>query len=66
MSPVRSYRFADHDETVDAGDAYYLQPGHLPVGNTPGSRIVQFSPTKELREVEAVLMKNVQAMQQQH
>jgi quercetin dioxygenase-like cupin family protein len=61
-----TYRFADHDETVHAGDAYYLPPGHLPVGNAPGSRIVQFSPTNELREVEAVLMKNVQAMQQQH
>jgi quercetin dioxygenase-like cupin family protein len=60
-----TYRFADHDETVRAGEAFYLPPGHIPVGNEPNSRIVQFSPTKELRVVEAVLMKNLQAMQQQ-
>jgi hypothetical protein len=54
-----TYRFADHDETVHAGDAFYLPPGHLPVGNAPGSRIVQFSPTKQLREVEAILMRNL-------
>lgn len=60
-----TYRFADHDETVHAGEAFYLPPGHIPVRNEPDSRIVQFSPTKELRVVEAVLMKNLQAMQQQ-
>jgi hypothetical protein len=60
-----TYRFADHEETAEAGDAYYLPPGHIPIGNAPGSRIVQFSPTKELREVDAILMKNIQAMQGQ-
>jgi hypothetical protein len=61
-----TYRFADHDETVQAGETFYLPPGHIPIGNTPDSRIVQFSPTQELREVEGVLMKNIQAMQQPH
>jgi hypothetical protein len=60
-----TYRFADHDETVQAGEAFYLPPGHIPIGNSPHSRIVQFSPTKELREVETVLMKNLQAVPQQ-
>jgi len=58
-----TYRFADHEETVQAGDAFYLPPGHIPVGNEPDSAIVQFSPTQELRNVEAVIMKNLQAMQ---
>ena len=61
-----TYRFADHEETVHAGEAFYLPPGHVPVGNEPNSAIVQFSPTIELRKVEAVLMKNLQAMQEQH
>jgi len=52
-----TYRFADHDETVRAGDAFYLPPGHIPVSNEPDSAIVQFSPTHELRQVEAVIMK---------
>ena len=58
-----TYRFADHEETVKAGDAYYLPPGRAPVANTPNSLLVQFSPTTELRKTEAVLMKSLQAMQ---
>jgi Cupin len=58
-----TYRFADHDEVFEAGDAFYLPPGHVGVQNDPGSEIVQFSPTEELKATEAVIMKNVQAMQ---
>src|SRR5207249_574470 len=35
-----TYRFADHEETVHAGEAFYLPPGHVPVGNEPNSAIV--------------------------
>jgi hypothetical protein len=58
-----TYRFADHDEVFEAGDAFYLPPGHVPVGNEPGSEILQFSPTEALQETGAVIMKNMQAMQ---
>lgn len=58
-----TYRFADHEEVFEAGDAFYLPPGHIPVGNDPGSELMQFSPTEELRETEAVLMRNIQALQ---
>lgn len=57
-----TYRFADHDETVEAGDAFYLPPGHIPIGNAPGSTLVQFSPTDELSAVTAVLMRNMAAL----
>ena len=57
-----TYRFADHEETVVAGEAFYLPPGHVPIANEPDSRIVQFSPTAELRETEKVLFANLQAM----
>ena len=58
-----TYRFADREETVNAGDAFYLPPGHVPIANAPHSLIVQFSPTDELRKTEKVLFANLQAMQ---
>jgi hypothetical protein len=60
-----TFRFADHDETIQAGDAFYLAPGHIPVSNEPNTTIVEFSPTEELRKVEAVIMTNLEAMQEQ-
>jgi hypothetical protein len=58
-----TFRFADHDEVFEAGDAFYLPPGHIGVGNEPDTEYVQFSPSDELREVSAAIMKNMQAMQ---
>jgi hypothetical protein len=58
-----TFRFADHDEVFEAGDAFYLPPGHIGVQNEPGSEYVQFSPTKELKETSEVIMKNMQEMQ---
>ena len=58
-----TFRYADREEVFEAGDAFYLSPGHLPVHNEPGSEFVQFSPTKELRETQAVMRQNMQAMQ---
>jgi quercetin dioxygenase-like cupin family protein len=57
-----TYRFADREEVFEAGDAFYLPPGHVPVAEA-GSELVQFSPTAELRAVEAVMLENVEAMQ---
>ena len=58
-----TFRFDDRDEVYEAGDAFYTPPGHIPVKHQPGTEIVMFSPAEELRETEAVLMKNMQAMQ---
>lgn len=58
-------RFADHEEVFEAGDAWYAPPGHVPVQHEPGTEIVQFSPTQQLAETEAVMAKNMQAMQRQ-
>jgi hypothetical protein len=57
-----TYRFADHEETVEAGDAFYLPPGHVPIV-AAGTELVQFSPTEQLRVVEATMASNMQAMQ---
>jgi mannose-6-phosphate isomerase-like protein (cupin superfamily) len=58
-----TFRFADHEEIVETGDAFYLPPGHIPVSHEPGTTIVQFSPTEELQHTEAAIMRNMQAMQ---
>ena len=43
-----TYRFEDHDEIVEAGDAFYLPPGHIPVVEA-GTELVQFSPGARAR-----------------
>ena len=58
-----TFRYADREEVFEAGDAYYLAPGHVGVSNEPGSEIVQFSPAEELKKTSDVIMKNMQAVQ---
>jgi hypothetical protein len=57
-----TYRFAGHDEVFEAGDAFYLPPGHIPVAEA-GSELVQFSPVAELKLVDEAMMANMQRMQ---
>jgi hypothetical protein len=54
------FRFSDREETYEAGDAYYVPPGHTPV-HYAGAEIVEFSPTEILAETIPVVMKNLRA-----
>ena len=54
------FRFSDREETYEAGDAYYVPPGHTPV-HYAGAEIVEFSPTEILGETMPIVMKNLQA-----
>jgi len=56
-----TWRFGDHEEVYEAGDAFYVPPGHTPQADA-GSRFVQFSPAEELREVDAAIARGLQAM----
>jgi hypothetical protein len=56
-------RFGDREEVFEAGDAFYMPPGHVPLSNEPGTEVLMFSPRAELRQTEEVIMKNVQALQ---
>jgi hypothetical protein len=56
------FRFADHEETYESGDAYYVEPGHTPV-HYAGAEIVEFSPTEILGKTIPVVMKNLEAAQ---
>jgi hypothetical protein len=55
------FRFADRVEAYDAGDAYYVPPGHTPI-HYAGAEIVEFSPTDQLGEAIGVVMTNLQAL----
>ncbi len=61
VSGAITLRYADHEETYRAGDAYYAPPGHTPAV-TAGSEIVEFSPTAALQETMAVVARNVAAL----
>jgi hypothetical protein len=54
-----TYRFSDHDEVFEAGDAFYLPPGHIPFAES-GSELVQFSPSEPLKAVDEAMMANMQ------
>src|SRR6476661_6079777 len=36
-------RYADHEEVIEAGDAFYMAPGHAPEAEE-GTELIQFSP----------------------
>jgi quercetin dioxygenase-like cupin family protein len=55
-------RYADHEEVIEAGDAFYLPPGHVPAA-AASSEFVQFSPSDELRVSEAAMARNMQQLQ---
>ena len=50
--------YADHSETIEAGEAYYMSPGHTPAA-VAGTEFVQFSPAKELAAVMDAVMKGM-------
>ena len=50
------------EEVLGPGDAFYVPPGHLQRAEA-GTEYIQFSPAKEMAEVEQQIMKNMQEMQ---
>ena len=55
-----SFKTADGEETFEAGDAYYIPPGHTPALYA-GTEVVEFSPTDELQRTLEVVSKNMEA-----
>ena len=47
-------RYPDREEVFEAGDAFYMPPGHAPEAEA-GTELVQFSPAEELANVERAL-----------
>jgi hypothetical protein len=47
--------YGDEKEVIEAGDAFYMSPGHAPMAEA-GSEFVMFSPAEELRATEEAIM----------
>ena len=54
------FRSGDSEETFEAGDAYYVGPGHTPILYA-GTEVVEFSPTDKLSETMETVTKNMDA-----
>ena len=63
ISGELTFSYADREESIRAGEAFYAPPGHIPVSNAPGTEAVYFSPAEEMRETDAMVMRNMQEMQ---
>ena len=50
----------DGETVIEAGEAYYIPPGHLPYLYA-GTEVIEFSPTKQLGETLEVVEKNMAA-----
>ncbi|MBL0885975.1 hypothetical protein [Myceligenerans indicum] len=55
-----TFRTASGEETFEAGDAYFVPPGHTPVLYA-GTEVVEFSPTDQLQATLDVVTKNMEA-----
>ena len=53
--------YPDHDEVYQAGDAFYMTPGHVPAAEE-GSEFIQFSPRQQLADTMAAIKANAQQM----
>jgi hypothetical protein len=58
-------RYADHEEVVNAGDAYYMAPGHLPIYDED-TELVEFSPKGTYQATMEVAARNIGAMLNGH
>jgi hypothetical protein len=56
-------RYKDHEETLVAGDSYYLSPGHTTIFDED-TELVEFSPKGEYQKTLEVVARNVATMQQ--
>ena len=57
-----AFRSSSGEEVFEAGDAYYVGPGHTPVLYA-GTEVVEFSPTEKLSQTIEVVTKNLAAME---
>lgn len=56
-----TFTFADHTETFEAGDAFYVEPSHTPAMDA-GTEVLFISPEEESAIVTAAIERNLAAM----
>jgi hypothetical protein len=52
------YTYGDHEEVIEAGEAYFARPGHISKV-IAGTEVIEFSPTDELAKTRAAIARNV-------
>jgi hypothetical protein len=57
-----TFKYPDHEEVYEAGDAYYAPPGHIPVVEA-GTEGVEFSDASEYQQTLDVLERNLAVLQ---
>ncbi len=57
-----TFTFADHTEEFEAGDGFYVGPGHSPAV-LAGTEYVMFSPIEQMAPVNEVIERNLAALQ---
>jgi hypothetical protein len=57
-----TFKYADHDETYETGDAYYAPPGHIPVVQA-GTEVIEFSPAEPYGQTVEAITRNLAALQ---
>ena len=58
-----TFTFADHAETFEAGDAFYVPPSHTPA-SAPGTEYLLITPAdKNLEELDSAIQHNLKALQ---
>lgn len=55
-------KYPDHEEVVNAGEAYYMAPGHT-MATEAGTVLVEFSPKEEFRKLTEIAEKNFAQME---
>jgi hypothetical protein len=58
-------RYPDREEVIEAGDAYYMEPGHLPLFEED-TEVLEFSPKGEYQKTMEVAERNMASMQEGH
>jgi quercetin dioxygenase-like cupin family protein len=59
------FRFGDREEIYEAGDAFYVPPGHTPFGYA-GSEMVMFQPSEEMAKTVETMKRNMEAATADH
>jgi hypothetical protein len=57
-----TFKYADHDEVYETGDAYYAPPGHIPVVEA-GTEVIEFSPAEPYAQTIEAITRNLAALQ---
>ena len=53
--------YADREETITAGQAYYLEPGHIPHITEP-VEFLEFTQEEQMRKTLEVMQRNMEAV----